>query len=155
MKNWITLIVAVFFGLLFIGCSKHAAGPNQVLFNYLGDPVEPPANMDAAYTKQGLISGMQDAAQAAGVTLARVEIDDSEFPFIVGVVCAEKGGMQKLKDQIRKMTAYHYKGGVGGDTTMVMNVVPFSAYPANARDRIYHREMLREAILYDRIDRKR
>ena len=155
MKNQTPLIAAVFFGLLCVGCSKHVAGPNQVLFDYLGDPVAPPANMDAAYTKQGLISGIQDAAQAAGVTLARVEIDDSEFPFIVGVVCAEKGGMQKLKDQIRKMTAYNYNGGVGGNTTMVMNVVPFSAYPANARDRIYHREMLREAILYDRIDRKR
>ena len=32
-----------------------ASGPNQILLEYLGNPVEPPANMDARYTKEGLI----------------------------------------------------------------------------------------------------
>jgi hypothetical protein len=151
MKNHTSLIVAVLLGCLSVSCSKHAAGPNQVLFDYLDDPVAPPARMDADYTKQGLTSAMQDAAQAVNITLTKVEIDDSEFPFLVGVVCANKGDMEKLKEQIRKMTTYNYTGGVGSDTRMVMNLVPYSAFPTDASQRIYHRMMLREAILSDKI----
>jgi hypothetical protein len=154
MKNHTSLILAVLLGLLSAGCSKHAAGPNQVLFDYLGNPVAPPANMDAAYTKEGLTSAMQDAAQAANIPLTRVEVDDSEFPFLAGVVCANKGDMEKLKEQIHKMAAYNYSGGVGGDTSMAMNLVPYSAFPTDARQRIYHRMMLREAILSDKINGK-
>ena len=121
------------------------------MYKYLGEPVLPPANLDAAYTKQGLTGAMQDAAQAAGITLTKVEIDDSEFPFLVGVICTNRGDMDKLKEQIRKLTAYNYGGGVGGDTIMVMNLVPYSAFPNNARQRIYHRLMLRNAVLYDKI----
>jgi len=98
MKKHTSLIIAVLLGFLLIGCSKHATGPNQVMFDYLGNPVAPPANTDVAYTKEGLASAMQDAAQAANITLTKVEIDDSEFPFLVGVVCAGKGDMAKLKD---------------------------------------------------------
>src|ERR1017187_1325166 len=151
MKNHTSLIIAVLLGLLFVGCSKHAAGPNQVMFDYLGNPVAPPANTDAAYSKEGLASAMQDAAQAANVTLTKVEVDDSEFPFLVGVVCANKGDVEKLKEQIRKMATYDYSGGVGGDTKMVMNLIPYSAFPRDGRERIQHRMMLREALFYDKI----
>lgn len=152
MKRHILLILLAFLGLLFAGCSKHA-GPNQALFDYLGNPVTPPANMDAAYTKEGLASAVQDAAQSANISLTKVEIDDSEFPPLVGVVCANKGDMEKLKEQIRKLTAYKYGGGVGGDTRMVMNLVPSSAFPKSAGDQIYHRMMLREAVFYDNFSR--
>ena len=152
MKNHTSLIIALLLGLLFVGCSKHAAGPNQVMFDYLGNPVAPPANTDAAYSKEGLASAMQDAAQAANITLTKVEIDDSEFPFLVGVVCAGKGDMAKLKDQIRKMAVYEYSGGIGGDTRMVMNLVPYRTFPMDASQRIIHRMMLREAILSDKIN---
>ena len=153
MKNHTSLIAAVLLGLLFVGCSKHATGPNQVLIDYLGNPVAPPANMDAAYTKEGLTSAMQEAAQAANITLTTVAVDDSEFPFLVGVVSANKGDVEKLKEQIRKMTAYNYAGGIGSDTRMVMNLVPYSAFPTDASQRIQHRMMLREAILSDKINR--
>ncbi len=109
--------------------------------------------MDAAYTKEGLTSAMQEAAQAANITLTKVEVDDSEFPFLVGVFCANKGDAEKLKEQIRKMTAYNYTGGIGGDTLMAMNLVPYSAFPTDAHERIPHRMMLREAVLYDKMSR--
>jgi hypothetical protein len=151
MKKHTSLIIAVLLGLLLVGCSKHATGPNHVLFDYLGNPVAPPPNMDAAYTKEGLTSAMQEAAQAANITLTKVEIDDSEFPFLVGVVCANKGDREKLKEQIRKVAAFNYGGGVDSDTTLAMNLVPHSAFPADARERIYHRMMLREAVLFDKM----
>ena len=150
MKHHTALILAVLIGLLGVSCSKPVSGPNQVLFTYLGEPVAPPANMDAAYTKEGLTSAMQEAAQAANITLTKVEVDDSEFPFLVGVVCADNVDVEKLKEQIRKMATYNYSGGVGGVTGMVMNLVPYSAFPTDAQERIPHRMMLREAVFYDK-----
>jgi hypothetical protein len=129
-----------------------ATGPNQVLFEYLGNPVAPPANLDAAYTKEGLTHAMQAAAQNAGISLVKLEIDDSEFPFLVGVVFTTTGDRQKLNEQIGKMAAYNYTGGVGGENSRTMNLVPSSAFPEEGRQRIYHRMMLREEIFYDRIN---
>ena len=127
-------------------------GPNQVLFDYLGNPVPPPANLDAAYTKEGMIQALQTAVQQAGITLTKLEIDDSEFPFLVGVVFAGNGDKEKLMEQIEKLPAYKSSGGVGGELTYSMNIVPYSAFPREAGDRIYHRMMLREAVLFDRIN---
>jgi hypothetical protein len=128
-----------------------ATGPNQALFDYLGNPVVAPENLDASYTKAGLIRGMQDAAKNAGVSLVKLEIDDSEFPFLVGVVVAGPGDWEKLKEQIRRDPAYEFNGGVGGDTTYAMNLVPSGSYPPGTHQRIYHRLMLRTALLSDKI----
>jgi hypothetical protein len=128
-----------------------AARPNQALFEYLGNPVTPPPNMNAAYTKEGLTQAMQAAARTAGITLVNLEIDDSEFPFLVGVTFAKEGDKEKLKEQIRADAAYDSSGGVGGETSYAMNIVPYRAFPGGTSQRIYRRMMLREAVLYDKI----
>jgi hypothetical protein len=126
-----------------------SAGVNQVLFNYLGNPVAPPSDMDPAYTKEGLEQGMKTAAQNAGITLVRVQIDDSEFPFLVGVVFANPGDKPKLKEQIQKMPAYAISGGVGDEITYAMNIV--GRFPPSLSQRIWRRMMLREAILHEKL----
>jgi hypothetical protein len=129
-------------------------GPNQVLFEYLGNPVPAPANLDAAYTREGLTRAMQTAARDAGVSLVKLEIDDSEFPFLVGVVFAERGEKAKFLEQVGKVAAYGPSGGVGdGDngTCYAMNIIPYSAFPSEAGKRIYRRMMLRESVLFDKI----
>jgi len=68
------------------------------------------------------------------------------------VVCANKSDMEKLKDQVRTMTGYKCSGGVGGDDSYAMNVVPSSVFPADARQQIYRRMMLREELLSDKIN---
>lgn len=128
-----------------------ASGPNQVLFDYLGNPVAPPPDMDAAYTKDGLTRAMQAAAQAAGISLVKLEIDDSEFPFLVGVTFAKNGDKEKLKEQIRANQAYTSSGGVGDEISYAMNIVPYRAFPEDASQRIYRRMLLREAVLCDRL----
>jgi len=148
MKNHTLQIVVAVVSLLVAGCSKHA---NQALYDYLGNPVAPPADIDAAYTKAGLTSAVQDAAQAANISLTKVEIDDSEFPFLVGVVCADKGGIDKLLAQLRKVSGYTYSGSVGGNTTCVMDITPYSACPRSAREQIHRRMSIREEMFYDRI----
>lgn len=109
--------------------------------------------MDAAYTREGLTHAMQAAAKAAGVTLTKLQIDDSEFPFLVGVVCANQQDMEKLKEQIRKMPAYDFTGGVGGgrSASYAMNLVPYTAYPAGAGERIGRRLSVRERMLFDKL----
>ena len=127
-------------------------GPNQALLEYLGDPVAPPADMDAAYSKEGLIKAVQTAARNAGITLKRIEIDDSEYPFLVGVICKE-GDYSKLKDQLRKMEGYAYNGSVGGDTHNAMNIVPYRVLPSALFERVSHRTGLRMQVLHDKISR--
>ena len=53
---------------------------------------------------------------AAGISLTKLEIDDSEFPFLVGVVFADPGDKEKFKEQIGKAAAYSFSGGVGGES---------------------------------------
>ena len=124
------------------GGSVSLAGPNRSLYEYLGDPVEPPTDMDAAYSKAGLIKAIETAAQNAGVSVKRVEIDDSEYPFLVGLVCKE-GDTKKLTDEIRKMPEYSYNGCISTPTHSVFNIVPYRAFPPGTGERISHRDGLR------------
>jgi hypothetical protein len=127
-------------------------GPNQVLHEYLGNPVPTPENMDAAYTKDGLTEALQAAARKAGVSLAKLQIDDSEFPFLVGVVCASEGDLEKLIEQLRTLAPlYKHSGGIGSHASSAMNIVPHTAFPPDASQRIYRRMLLREAVLFDQI----
>jgi hypothetical protein len=123
---------------------------NQALLEYLGDPVEPPANLDAAYSKEGLIKAVQTAARSAGISVQRVEIDDSEFPFLVGVICRE-GDYAKLKEQFRKMDAYEYTGSVGSHTHNAMNLVPYRVFPSEVSQRISHRTTLRMQVFQEKL----
>ena len=137
--------------------SVSLSGPNQALLEYLGNPVDPPANLDARYTKDGLVNAVQLAARNAGITVKRVVIDDSEYPFLVGVVC---GGADaaKLKAQIKKMEGYAYGGSVGNDTNSdgsdtcnAFSLIPYKAYPAEAMQSIEHRLLLREQIFHNKL----
>ncbi len=97
-------------------------GSNQTMLDYLGNPTPPPPNLDAAYSKEGLISALQNAAQAANISLKKIVIDDSEFPFLVYVEVENKSDLRKLRDQMTTMGGYNYTGGVGGNTSFVMNL---------------------------------
>jgi hypothetical protein len=134
------------------GASVSLTGPNQALIEYLGDPVEPPADMNPAYSKDGLIKAIQTAARNAGITVRRIEVDDSEFPFLAGVICKE-GDYSKLTDQLRKLDGYEYNGSVGSHTHNAMNVVPYRVFPPALGERIGHRTGLRMQVLCDKISR--
>jgi hypothetical protein len=134
------------------------SGPNRVLLAYLGEPVLPPANLDARYTKEGLTGAIQTAARNAGITVKQVAIDDREFPFLAGVICAGSD-FAKLKEQLRKLNGYEYGGGIGNsvnrdgsDTCNVFNLVPYQAYPGGAAGQVYHRLGLRQQVFYDQIN---
>jgi hypothetical protein len=129
-------------------------GPNQALFEYLGEPVDPPADMDALYSKEGLIKAVHRAADKAGISVRRVEVDDSEYPFLVGIICNE-GDYPKLTVQLRKLQGYEFNGGVSSPTHSAMNLVPYRVWPPGTGERIGHRTGLRTQVLFDRIMRRR
>jgi beta-lactamase regulating signal transducer with metallopeptidase domain len=123
------------------------AQPNKVLYDFLGQPVAPPADLNEAYTKEGLADAAQMAARKAGIGLRKVEIDDSEFPFLVGVIT--EGNCEKLNDAIGKMAGYAYGGSVSGDEVVkVMNIIPYGVFPKKDHDRIDRRLTVRMQMLY-------
>jgi hypothetical protein len=132
--------------------AQHAgsAGPNQAIYEYLGSPVPVPAKLDSAYSRQGLVQAVQTAAQNAGVTLKRIEVDDSEFPFVIGVICGE-GELEKVAGELKKMPGYEYPGSVSSSTCAVFNIVPWSVFPSESSLRIGHRLGVREQVLFDKL----
>ena len=138
--------------------SGHASDANRALIAYLGDPVPSPADMDAKYTREGLSNAIQLAARDAGITLKKLAIDDSEYPFLVGVICGGSD-FSKLKNQINKMDGYDFTGRVGGDsnsdgsdTCNAFSIVPYQVHPQAARQQIDHRLMLRYQVFYEKLN---
>src|ERR1035441_11108869 len=76
----------------------------------------------------------------------------SEYPFLVGVICKE-GDYSKRTDQLRKMGAYEYNGGISSHTCAAFNLVPYRVFPSATSARIGHRTGLREQVLYEQISR--
>jgi hypothetical protein len=134
-----------------------ASHANSILYKFLGDPVKPPSDLDARYSKAGLSNALQTAAQNAGIIPRKTFISDLEFPFLVGAIC-RGSDFKKLKVEINKMDGYHYGGSVGkddnsdgSDTCNAFSIVPYEACPAALRFRIQHRLMLRYQVFFDEI----
>jgi hypothetical protein len=128
--------------------SGRVTDANRALLEYLGEPVEPPADLAPEYTKEAMIQAIQAAASEAGVTLKRVEVEDSEFPFLLGV--SHEGDFEKVKANLKKTGVYDYPGSVGSHDSNAFTIVPYRAFPHGMAERINHRLMLREQVFYDR-----
>jgi len=138
------------------GSGPHS-DPNGVLMSYLGNPVPRPTDMDERYSAQGLTGAVLLAAHSANIQVKNIVIEDSEFPYLVGVIC---GGSDfiKLKHELKKITGYEYGGGVGNDVNSdgsdscnVFNLVPYHAFPDGSAQQIYHRLDLREQVFQEKI----
>ena len=128
----------------------NVSGPDA-LAGYLGNAVLPPANLDPAYTKDGLLNAVQAAANTAGVSLKQVQTDDSEFPCLVGVISAP-GDWEKLKMQLRKLSGYEYYGAVGSETYNAFSITPSRAFPPESSQTIFRRTNVRMQLLADRLN---
>jgi hypothetical protein len=133
--------------------STDNSGASPVM-TYLGEAVQPPSNLAAAYTKDGLLSAIQDAARNAGISLKKVEIETSEFPFLCGVTCASEADFEKLKSQLKQMDAYEYNGSVSSHTSYAFNLVPYRTYPSDTSSRITRRTMLRQQMFFDQLKQR-
>ena len=125
-----------------------AAQSSDTLSTYLGSPVASPADIDPRYTKEGLSAAVQLAAQNAGISLRKVSIDDSEYPFLIGVV-TDPGDWAKLTAQIKTLDGYDFHGSVGNETAHTLCPVPVRAYPAEAAQTITRRMNTRLELFYN------
>jgi RNA polymerase sigma factor (sigma-70 family) len=121
------------------------------LLAFLGEAVPPPPNIDPAYTKEGLMNAVQQAAQLAGVVPKTIEIDTSEFPFLAGVVCDSDADFEKLKTQLKNLPGYEYMGGTSSHGGCAFNMTPYRSYPSDAGQRISRRSMLRCQVFFNQL----
>jgi RNA polymerase sigma factor (sigma-70 family) len=134
-----------------VGAGSDPNAASSALFAYLGEAVPPPPNLDPAYTKEGLLNAIQQAAQLAAVSLKRVEIETSEFPFLVGLVCESEADFEKLTAQLKNIPAYEYHGSTGSRGTSAFNITPYRSYPSDAAQRISRRTLLRTQMFFDQL----
>jgi RNA polymerase sigma factor (sigma-70 family) len=130
--------------------ASDASSGTNTLLAYLGEAVPPPADMDPAYSKDGLLGAIQQAAQLAGVSLTKLEIDTSEFPFLVGVA-SDSGGIDNLAAQLKNMPQYKWGGSSGGNKSCAFNITPYDKLPPEAFQRIHRRTLIRTQMLHDQI----
>jgi RNA polymerase sigma factor (sigma-70 family) len=128
-----------------------ASGSADALVDYLGTAIAPPANLDPAYTKDGLLNAIQSAAGNAGISLKQVQADDSEFPCLLGVISAP-GDWEKLKAQLRKLSGYEYYGAVGNDNYNAFCITPSRAFPPGSSQAIFRRVNVRMQLLADQLN---
>ena len=127
-----------------------AGDANRALFEYLGEPVEPPADMDPKYSQEGLSNALRTAVQKAGASLD-VQVEDSEFPFLVGVVgVGARSSYAKIMAELKQM-GYADQGSVGSPTCQSMNIIPWEAFPREASQRISHRLTVRQQMFFDQL----
>ncbi len=130
-----------------------ASSGSNTFLAYLGEAVPPPSNIDPAYTKEGLLNAIQQAAQLAGVSLKKVEIETSEFPFLAGVVCDSDADFEKVKAQFKNMPGYEYGGATSSHGSYAFNMIPYRSYPPDAGQRISRRTTLRMQMFFDQLTR--
>jgi len=131
------------------GSDSRAGSANERLWQYLGDAVAPPGQIDPKYSVDGLSNAVVAAAQAAGVP-AQVQIEESEYPFLVGVICS-RPSYARLMEELRKDKSYADQGSVGNERCQAMNIVPYAAFPKESSERISHRLTVRMQMLNERL----
>jgi len=112
--------------------------------------VPPPSDINPAYTQDGLLAAIQQAAQLAGVSLSKVQIDTSEFPFLVGVV-SDGGEIDKVTAQLKNMPQYKWSDSAGGNKTLAFNITPYDTLPRELFHQIRRRTLIRTQMLHDQI----
>ena len=139
-------------GVQFDFGNDKARSANAAIMAYLGEPVSPPANLDEKYTPEGLTAAFTGACKKLGFRVQRLEIDDSEFPFLIYAKFSEQIDTRSLSTALRSMSDYAYTGSTSGTTRdgatfMALNIVPSDRYPHEHADGIRRRMMIRLQVL--------
>ncbi len=126
---------------------------NRALMAYLGNPVPPPADMDARYSKENLTKAFTAMSQRAGWVVTKLAVDDSEFPFLVYGILAGKHTLEV--SQFDEAGGYPYSGSVrgstgDGSTYFAVNMVPHNQIPGAVSQTCHRRLTVRMQMLADK-----
>jgi len=129
---------------------------NLAIMTYLGDPVSPPAGLDAKYSPTNLLAAFTALSQKQGLRIEKLAVDDSEFPFLVYGVLAGRHEFRVLEEGLRQMKGYSYAGSVVGSTEkggtyFSLNMIPHDQYPSGQAAACNRRLMVRLQMLADTV----
>jgi hypothetical protein len=138
-----------------IAAAPVVTSSNSAIATYLGAPVPAPANLDRKYSPDELAAVFRDLAATLGIEVGKLDVDTTEFPFIIhGRIesTAGAGFFKKIDSELRALPGYTYGGCVTGRTQdgatyFALNMIPSSAYPREHAEAIGRRTMLRLQML--------
>jgi hypothetical protein len=93
------------------------------------------APVDARYTAEGLKRAFSELCARLDYKPLRVEVDESESPYIVYGVLEGRGDYKAMRDALHSMPGYAYSGSVvasnrdGSRTVFALNMVPRDGTP--------------------------
>jgi len=124
---------------------------NLAILAYLGDPVPAPAKLDDRYSPSNLKLAFNDLSRKLGITALRLEVDESEFPFVVYGLIAGRCDYHALADGARQLDGYTYAGSVtSGDergTYFAVDMIPPRELPRARIEDCNRRLMIRLQML--------
>lgn len=130
------------------GCQATVPAGSQL--NLTGAPAEISAgDIDARYTPEGLRAAFAVLSQKLGRRALRVEIDQSEFPYLVYGEFEGNCDYRDIRDVLRTMPGYTYGGSTtavrqrGAMTSFVIHMTPRSEYAHHADGSTDHRILQR------------
>ena len=137
----------------------YAASPalgNEALIRYLGEPVAAPSGLSAKYNRDGIETAFRELCGRFGAEIEKLDVDASEFPFIV--IGRLKGGREfiaKIDSHLKATPGYAYGGSVvgmsNGVTFFSVSVTPASEYPREHAEIIRRRLLVRLGMLADQM----
>jgi len=131
---------------------------NVAIMEYLGNPVPPPANLDARYAPEGLVAAFTQMSRTAGWKVLKLAVDDSEFPYLVYGVVANGRDLAELKTALGAMPGYVYGGSVTGGSAQgsgyfSLNMTPSDRYPRDQMETVQRRQMIRLQMLAKKVQK--
>jgi hypothetical protein len=127
---------------------------NRAIMAFLGDPVPPPANLDPRYAPANLKAAFNSLGAKLGLTVRRLEVDESEFPFVLYGLVAGPCDYHALASGFRQMEGYGYGGSVtrsgsDGETKFSIDIIPEGQLPGDRAEDCSRRLMIRLQMLAD------
>lgn len=130
---------------------EKARSANAAIMAYLGEPLPPPAELDPKYTAEGLVAACKAACANLGFELSQLDVDDTEFPFLVHGVITGSHDFKDMPGILRTLPGYAYGGSVvgrkNGMTFFSLNLISPEQYPRGQRAAIQRRLMIRLQML--------
>jgi hypothetical protein len=126
--------------------------PNAAIMAYLGEAIPPPDGLDPKYGPGAVTEAFKKASWSVGLQFSRLQVDDSEFPYLVYGLIYGSHPYQQLSEAVKNAPGYMYGGSVSGTlgpnyTYFAINITPIGeTLPKNA-EFAYRRVLIRLSML--------